>query len=69
MSIITVRILNQNKYLHNMNKEKTPKKNKVRAKKFEEKLSINTTLDDVLKVSVPKPKEKEKRIASVLAVC
>lgn len=56
MSIITVRILNQNKYLYNMNKEKKPKE---RAKKYEEKLSINTSLDDVLKVSVPKPKDKK----------
>ncbi len=38
-----------------MKKEKP----KERAKKYKEKLSINTSLDDVLKVSIPKPKEKE----------
>lgn len=36
------------------------KKPKQRANKYEEKLKINTSLDDVLKASVPKPKEKEK---------
>ncbi len=39
-----------------MNKEKEPKE---RAKQYEEKLKINTSLNDVLKASVPKPKEKE----------
>jgi len=38
-----------------MNKEK---KTKQSAEKYKEKLKINTSLDDVLKVSVPKPKEK-----------
>jgi len=33
------------------------KKKKERSKKYEEKLKINTTLDDVLKVSVPKKKK------------
>ncbi len=38
--------------------EKKPKKqNKERSKKYEEKLKINTTLDDVLKASVPKKKK------------
>ena len=37
--------------------EKKPiKKTKERSKKYEEKLKINTTLDDVLKVSIPKKK-------------
>ena len=36
--------------------EKKPKEKKERSKKYEEKLKINTTLDDVLKVSVPKKK-------------
>jgi hypothetical protein len=39
-----------------MNKEKKPKE---RSKEYEKKLKINTSLDDVLKVSIPKPKEKE----------
>jgi len=43
-----------------MNKKETPKGNrKLRAKKYEEKLSINTSLDDVLKASVPKEKEQD----------
>ena len=34
---------------------------KERSKKYEEKLSIDSTLDDVLKISVPKePKDKAK---------
>lgn len=38
------------------------KKNKIkRAYKDEKKLTIDGTLDDVLKVSVPKPKEKEAK--------
>lgn len=41
-----------------MSKEK-PKEKKPRSTKYEEKVHINTTLDDVLKVSVPKPKEKK----------
>ena len=40
-----------------INKEKP--KNKERSKESEEKLKINTSLDDVLKASVPKPKSKE----------
>lgn len=32
---------------------------KERSKEYEKKLKINTTLDDVLKASVPKPKQKE----------
>ena len=39
-----------------MNKKEKPKE---RSKKYEEKLKINTSLDDILKVSIPKPKEKE----------
>ena len=39
-----------------MNKEEKPKE---RSKDYEEKLKINTSLDDILKVSIPKPKEKE----------
>ncbi len=45
-----------------MAEEKKPKKEKKeRAKKYEEKLKINTTLDDVLKVSVPKNKKSDKK--------
>jgi hypothetical protein len=40
-----------------MNKEEKPKE---RAKKYNGNLKINTSLDDVLKVSVPKPKEQKK---------
>ena len=40
-----------------MNKEKP--KTKERSKEYEKKLKINTSLDDVLKASVPKPKQKE----------
>ena len=41
-------------------KKETPKGNrKQRAKKYEEKLSINASLDDVLKASVPKPKKQK----------
>lgn len=39
--------------------EKTDKKQKERSKEYEKKLKINTSLDDVLKASVPKPKQKE----------
>ena len=38
-----------------MSKEK--KEKKERAEKYEEKLKINTSLDEVLKVSVPKKKK------------
>ena len=42
-----------------MRKNKTEKKkNKPRAKEYENKLKIDGTLDDVLKVSVPKKKKK-----------
>ena len=34
---------------------------KERAEKYEKKLKIDGALDDVLKVSVPKPKEKETK--------
>jgi hypothetical protein len=36
--------------------DKKDKKPKERSKKYEEKLKIEGTLDDVLKVSVPKKK-------------
>ena len=39
-------------------KDKTKKK-KERAEKYEKKLKIEGSLDEVLKVSVPKPKEKK----------
>lgn len=38
-----------------MSKKKKPKK---RAKKYDNKLAITGTLDEVLKVSVPKPVKK-----------
>jgi len=41
-----------------MNENK--KNKKERNTKYEEKVKINTTLDDVLKASVPKPKVKGK---------
>jgi len=37
------------------------KEKKERAKNYDKKLSIDGSLDDVLKVSVPKPKEKETK--------
>tara|TARA_R110002049_G_scaffold304060_4_gene498958 strand:+ start:7791 stop:7922 length:132 start_codon:yes stop_codon:yes gene_type:complete len=37
------------------------KQKKERSNTYEEKVHINTTLDDVLKVSVPKPKDKDKK--------
>lgn len=40
-----------------MSENKSKKDKKERSKKYEEKLKINTTLDDVLKVSVPKKKK------------
>ncbi len=40
-----------------MNKKKNKKE---RSKKYEEKLSIDSTLDEVLKISIPEPKEKGK---------
>jgi hypothetical protein len=40
-----------------MKEYKNEKNEKERSKKYEEKLKINTTLDDVLKVSVPKKKD------------
>jgi|GEM_PF-6786771 len=36
------------------------KEKKKRAKEYEKKLSIEGDLDDVLKVSVPIPKEKDR---------
>ena len=39
--------------------KKEPSK-KERAKKYDKKLAIDGTLDEVLKVSVPRPKEKKK---------
>lgn len=44
-----------NSYLCYMKEKKEPKK-KQRAKEYEKKLKIEGTLDDVLKVSVPKKK-------------
>ena len=44
-------------YFYSMNKRKGTK-NKTRAKEYEKKLKIDGTLDDVLKVSVPKEKKK-----------
>ena len=41
-----------------MNKKK---ENKERSKEYDKKLTIDGTLDDVLKVSLPKPKEKETK--------
>ena len=40
-----------------MSEDKPKKIKKERAKKYEEKLKINTTLNDVLKASVPKKKK------------
>ena len=40
-----------------MIEKKPTTKKKERSNKYEEKLKINTTLDDVLKVSVPKKKD------------
>ena len=37
---------------------KKKKSKKHRADKYEEKLHINTSLDEVLKVSIPPPKNK-----------
>lgn len=45
-----------NDYLYTMPQEKKNDK-KERSKKYAEKLKINTSLDDVLKVSVPKKKK------------
>ena len=43
-------------------REKDVNKNKKkRAQKYEKKLSIGGSLDNVLKVSVPKTKEKEEK--------
>tara|TARA_R100001460_G_scaffold84086_18_gene125304 strand:- start:20863 stop:20991 length:129 start_codon:yes stop_codon:yes gene_type:complete len=42
-----------------MNKDKKTKKE--RDSKYEDKLHINTSLDDVLKVSIPKPKDKKPK--------
>ncbi|GBF21189.1 MULTISPECIES: hypothetical protein [Arenibacter] len=40
--------------------KKDKKSKKERSNNYEEKLVIKGTLDDVLKVSVPKPKQKKK---------
>lgn len=40
-----------------MSEKKTDKNKKQRAKEYEKKLKIEGTLDDVLKVSVPKKKD------------
>lgn len=40
-----------------MAKKKVKKTAKKRAKKYDEKLAIKGTLDEVLKVSLPKPKK------------
>ncbi|WP_291870590.1 hypothetical protein [Maribacter sp.] len=40
-----------------MEEKKPIKEKKERSKKYEEKLKINTTLNDVLKASVPKKKK------------
>ncbi len=39
--------------------EEKNKKKKERAEKYEKKLKIDGTLDEVLIVSVPRPKEKK----------
>lgn len=39
--------------------EEKNKEKKQRAEKYEKKLKIEGSFDDVLKVSVPKPKEKK----------
>ncbi len=39
---------------------KDDKNKKERAEKYDEKLSIDGTLDDVLRLTVPEPKEKEE---------
>lgn len=36
------------------------KEKKQRTKEYEKKLKIKGTLDDVLSISIPKPKEKPK---------
>ncbi len=41
-----------------MSEKKPIKKQKERSNKYEDKVKIKGTLDDVLKVSVPKKKEK-----------
>lgn len=44
-----------------MNLMNKKKQKKERAKEYDKKLSIDGTLDDVLKVSVPKKEEKETK--------
>lgn len=43
-----------------MSENKSDKNKKERSSNYEEKVVIKGTLDDVLKVSVPKPKQKKK---------
>ncbi len=40
-----------------MTQKKPTKQKKERSKKYEEKVKVNTSLDDVLKASVPKKKK------------
>tara|TARA_R100000935_G_scaffold13736_5_gene27651 strand:- start:79400 stop:79570 length:171 start_codon:yes stop_codon:yes gene_type:complete len=49
-----------NDYIYNMVK-KDSKNKKSRTDAYEKKLTIDGTLDDVLKISVPKKKEKETK--------
>ena len=44
-----------------MSEKKQDKKEKERKSKYNEKLKINTTLDDVLKASVPKKKNSDSK--------
>ena len=44
-----------------MKEKKQDKKEKERKSKYNEKLKINTTLDDVLKASVPKKKNSDSK--------
>lgn len=41
--------------------KKKEKSKKERAKKYDEKLSVEGTLDDVLKISVDKPRKSKKK--------
>ena len=59
MDIHSLNLLNGNKiYTFIICQKKTRKKE--RSDKYEEKVVIKGTLDDVLKASVPKPKQKKK---------
>lgn len=44
-----------------MSEKKQDKKDKERKSKYDKKLKINTTLDDVLKASVPKKKNSDSK--------